>query len=76
MSKGSKPRPYDITQYGDNFDDIFNKKIDNSIQREQSEILMGAIRQSNEQKLDKEIEDMFYAEECCEPYCVDCSDDE
>ena len=76
MSKGSKPRPYNVTQYGDNFDGIFSKKTDDSVHKEQSEVMMGAIRQSNEQRLDKEIEDMFYAEECCEPHCVDCEDSE
>ena len=51
MSKGSKARPYNVKQFGDNFDDIFNKSTDDEIHREHSEILMGSIRQSNEQKL-------------------------
>lgn len=51
MSKGSKARPYNVKQFGDNFDDIFNKSTDDEIHREHSEILMGSIRQSNEQQL-------------------------
>ena len=71
MSKGSKPRPYNITQYGDNFDDIFSKKTDDSIHREQSEVMMGAIRQSNGHKLSTEIKGTYFAEECCESESVD-----
>jgi len=41
MSKGSKARPYNVKQFGDNFDDIFNKSTDDEIHREHSEILMG-----------------------------------
>ncbi len=71
MSKGSNPRPYNITQYGDNFDGIFNKNTDDYIHREQSEVMMGAIRQSNEQKLSTEIKSTYFAEECCEPDTAD-----
>ena len=71
MSKGSKARPYNVTQYGDNFDGIFSKKTDDSIHKDQSEVMMGAIRQSNEQRLDKEVEDMFYAGDIGAPYPSD-----
>ena len=76
MSKGSKPRPYNITQYGDNFDDIFSKETDDSIHKEQSEVMMGAIRQSNKQKISTETKSTYFAEECCEPHRVDCEDSE
>ena len=71
MSKGSKSRPYNVKQFGDNFDDIFNKSTDDSPHIEKSEILMGSIRQSNEQQLDKEVEDMFYAGDIGAPYPSD-----
>ena len=71
MSKGSKPRPYNVTQYGDNFDGIFNKEPDDSIHREQSEVMMGAIRQSNGHKLSTEIKGTYSAKECCEQDSLD-----
>ena len=68
MSKGSNPRPYNITQFGENFDDIFNKTHDREIHAQQSEIMMGAVRQSSEQPLDLSDE--------CEPDSCGCSSDE
>ena len=68
MSKGSNPRPYNITRFGDNFDDIFNKTNDTDIHKEQSEIMMGAIRQSNEQPIES-------SDDCGSESCG-CSSDE
>lgn len=68
MSKGSKARPYNVKQYGDNFDDIFNKTDDIDIHKEQSEIMMGAIRQSNEQPVESSDD--------CGPGSCGCSSDE
>lgn len=57
MSKGSKPRPFDVKKFNDNFDRIFGEKdaIQKNTERPKQGKMEKSIRQSNDSRTSESL---------------------